>query len=72
MKEFVRMLENASYLEEDLAFIGTRTDVISVVLEVHLEELKDVEVLQAIESVDVTKLNHFFMSSIWVIAKKKY
>lgn len=37
MKEFVRMLENASYLEEDLAYIDIRTDVISVVLEIHLE-----------------------------------
>jgi hypothetical protein len=66
------MLENASYLKEDLAYIGTRTDVISVVLEVLLEELKDVEALQPIESIDVKKVNQFFKSSIWVMAKNIY
>ena len=71
MKEFVRMLENASYLEEDLAYIDIRTDVISVVLEILLEKLKDVEVLQPIKSVDVKKVNHFFKRSRWVVAKKR-
>ena len=55
MKEFVRMLENASYLE-DLAYTGIRTDVIPVVLEILREQLKDVEILQPIESVNFKKV----------------
>ena len=72
MKELVRMLENASYFEGDLAFIGIRTDIITVVLEVLREELKskDAEEFQPVDSEDIFKVNRFLWSAMWVMKNR--
>ena len=67
-KAFVRILESANCLGDDLDAIGITNDMIAAVLDVLREELKDVQVPTPKEA-EVTKVNKFFKHTLTTIGK---
>jgi hypothetical protein len=67
-KAFVRILENANCLEDDLDAVGITRDVIAVVLDVLREELKNV-VVPAPKKAEVSTVNKFFKHTLQTMGK---
>ena len=67
-KAFVRILENANCLGDDLDAIGITSDMIAAVLDVLREELKDIQV-PTLKEAEVTNVNKFFKHTLTTIGK---